>query len=145
MKFRVQGTDYDVRDLVQGAPIGDVRDLKKITKGMLDRVDDGPAFQGVSPATFSAMFVDLGEKAAAGEIDEAKLLDDDNFLLHMQALIWLAKRREDWGATWDAVAGRVPMNGWQFIPDEDDEPEVAQDDPKAVTPDSVPEDAQPNS
>ena len=136
MKFKVQGVDYDLSEIVNAAAIGDIRTLKKLTKGMDAGLPDGETFQGVTPKTFSDLFISLQERA--DELTEAGLLSDDGFLIHMQALIWLTKRQTDWTVPWEAADGanRVKLNEFQFVPDVEDAPAV--EDPKVPAPDSDP-------
>lgn len=145
MKFRVQGVDYDIAEIVGGAALGDVRLLQKVTKGMDADLPEGKTFQGVSPRTFRDLFDRLQSSAAAGDIDEAGLLEDAGFTLHMQALIWLARRSDDRTFTWDA-AGDVPLNGFGFIPEPGDEGAgEAEADPKVPASDPVGGDPQPQT
>lgn len=143
MKFIVEETEYDVADIVQAAPLEDVRNLRKITKGLIDQ-DDG-TFQGVSPRTFSNLFTGLAERIekARAELEDptdevalsklaAEVLDDDSFLLHMQALIWLAHRK-DAPITFEE-AGRTPLNGFRIEGDDEEE-----DDPDPKVPASDPD------
>jgi hypothetical protein len=114
MKLVVGDDSYDLVSSVQGAGIGDLRNLKALTKGLLD-VDDngGVAFPGVTVKTFAALFEGLQDS------EQADLASDMNFLLHMQALVWLAKRKAGEPVSFDDCG--IPLDGFTFADDPTDE------------------------
>lgn len=134
MKFRVGEYEYEIRDLIDGAANGDLRDLRKLTKGMLD-LDEG-TFQGVSPATFKRILAGtargmaeiVGDADPDAEPDEdmidkiADLLESDDLQLHLSALVWLAHRRAGNPISFDE-ADQFPRNSRHLINVPDDEPE----------------------
>lgn len=134
MKFRVAEYEYEVRELVDGAGNGDLRDLKKLTKGLLDQ-DEG-TFQGISPATFKRMLdgVARGMAEIVGDADPdaapdedmlskiEDLLEADDFQLHMSALVWLAHRRAKNPISFEE-ADQFPRNSRYLVNEPDNEAE----------------------
>lgn len=119
----VDGAEYDLHQVVGGAAIGDLRDLKKLTRGEL-----GEGFEGVTQKTISQMFIWFGEQIKAGG-DTSGFSEDDSFLLHMSAVFFLALRSKDPAATW-ADAGRVRVDQFSFrIEVEDEAPKAPPSDP----------------
>ena len=130
MKLVIGDTKYDVQDSLQHVGIGDLRKVKTIL--------------GVDPKRINKMFIDLGARMKEPEFDQVDLLGDDEFLLCMQGLIFLARRLGGEVLTVDDAAD-TPYDDFHL---EDDEPEATAEtedpgDPKAPTSSAPAEDAQP--
>lgn len=120
----VDGIEYPFEG-INSAPIGTVRNLKKITRGMLDpeeiiapdgSVTLGPRFQGVTVRTFQEFAASL-----ADGFDILDLLGDESALLHIQALIYLSRWANGDKPTFDECS--VAFDALELRQDDDDEPE----------------------
>jgi hypothetical protein len=125
--FVVGADEYDAIEAIQGASINSVRMLKAATKGMLETAEGEPKFQGVTPMGIAAFIDELTKKAGEADFDPIAILSDDSYLLHMQALVWLSKRRAGDPITFDD-AGESGFAEVQFRVE--GEPEGETPDPK---------------
>ena len=123
----VDGVEYPFEG-INAAPIGTVRTLKKITKGLIDpEDDDGPKFQGVTARTFQEFAASVSEGVEA--ID---LMSDASMLLHVQALVYLSRWANGETPTFDECS--VPMNALGLRNDDSDDEEADEEEaPKDVT------------
>jgi hypothetical protein len=133
MKVTIAGVPYEFSG-INGAPIGDVRNLKKITKGLVDpeeivgedgKITLGPRFQGVTAKTFQEFAAQWSDG-----YDPYELLSDESFLLHLQALVYLCRRAAGDEVTFDDCS--VPLDSIGFD-QADDEEEVDPGAPKDDT------------
>ena len=128
MRLVVGSESFPLFESIQSAGIGDIRDIRKITKGLIDPEDNGGVpFQGVTPKTFSALFEVMTEtakakaaalKAGVDAPDDDDPAFDDLFFLHMQSLVWLARRKAGLQVTFDEC--NVPADGFTFAADPED-------------------------
>lgn len=102
MKVVINGTEYGLEESVNRATLGDLRVLK--------------AKLGASAKTISATFQKF---QGAKNID---LLDDDDVLRDLQAVVFLARRKAGEDVTVEE-AGDVSFTDIAFASDEDDEDE----------------------
>lgn len=128
MRLRVDETEYDITESLQGAAIGDLLELKVKTKT--------PEFTGVTVKHIQGAFSAVGEKLSEGDFDTIDLLGDEDFLHAMFGLIFLARRRAGEKVTVDE-AKSVKFADFQIIPDEGEE-EAAEELPKESVVGDVP-------
>lgn len=130
----VNGVEYPFEG-INAAPIGTVRNLTKITKGIIDPdEEDGPKFQGVTARTFQEFAASVSEG-----IEAIDLMSSPSMLLHVQALVYLSRWANQETPTFDECS--VPMNAIGLRNDEADEDEAEVEAPK----DDTASDPQPTS
>jgi len=118
-QIKLGDTLYSLEESVNDATLGDLYALKMQTKTA--------DFTGVSLKTLSTMFARFGDLSSNPDFNTMDLLDDEDFLINMTGLIWLAKRKAGEPVTF-AEAGQVSFTQVQFV-DEADADEDASDVP----------------
>ncbi len=116
--IRVGTEVYSLQDSVNGASLGDLYSLKVQTRR------DG--YAGCSVKTISDTFIRVGEMAGRDGFSPLDMLDDDEFIQNMIAVIFLARRKAGEQVTVDQ-AGQVSFTDIEFIV-EDDEDDAAPKD-----------------
>lgn len=109
MQITLRGVPYEVGDVTHDAPVGYVRELKKISAGKV---------------TIKSIRDELGNIAARLEpgMTEADLLDNDVFLDNFQGMIWLVGRTYgafDW--TWSEAGEEANLKMLMSITEEIDD------------------------
>lgn len=79
MKITIDGKSYELTESIGAAALGDLVALKK--------------HSGVSVKTIKEMFEHTAELASDPSFDRFDLLDDEQFLVNMIGVIWLARRK----------------------------------------------------
>lgn len=137
MKLRIDDTEYDVQEAISGATLGDLMKLKVKTKTA--------DFLGVTVKSIKSTFKDIGQRLQDDEeFDTLDLLGDEGFLINMQGLIYLARRKA--GERIEVEdAGDTAFSSFGFIFDDDEADdetnEAGTSDPKA--PASDPDESSP--
>lgn len=117
-RINIQGTEYDLTEAVSAAGLGTLRVLKKITAG------EGHT---VTLKSINNLFSELGKRAESGDFSPIDLLEDDEFLITMQAVLWLVLRKAGQSVTFEQV-GEIAFTEFTIVADEDE----AEPDPKAL-------------
>lgn len=108
----IDGLHYDLTAAVGGASLNSLRELKKA--------------HGITVPTINANFQKI--ITAASSEDPDLLLEDDEFIDNMIAIVWLTKRKAGQDITWDQ-AGESSFGEMRLL---DDEVEV-DPDPKEMS------------
>lgn len=120
MKLAVDGVEYDVVDAISKAALGDLLKLKVKTKTS--------EFPGVTVKTIQKCFTTIGDLVQSEDFDVLDLLGDEDFLINMTGLIYLARRQAgEHLEVSDAAA--VSFSSVEFIMDDDEVVEA----PKGLT------------
>lgn len=119
MQITLLGHPYEVGDVTHDAPVGYVRQLKKISGGK------------VTVKTIRDELGAIAQNLKPEEGIEVELLDDDAFLDNFQGMIWLVGRTYaglDW--SWDDAGAEANVDMLLSLSDEPEEA-VEEEDPKA--------------
>lgn len=127
-RINIQGVEYDLTGAVSAAGLGDLFTLK---------VKTAAHKYPVTLKSINELFVELGERAKAGDFEPVDMLGDEKFLMTFIGILWLAKRKSGEPITFEDAWG-ISFTEFFIVPDEDDE--EPESDPKVLTPDSVPAD-----
>ena len=151
MKLVIGSTEYDVTDSIQKATLGDLMKLKVKTKTA--------SFIGVTAKSINQTFIAIGKHLTeAGELRKTRyaeyvlaggdlpedevdlstptdwstidLLGDEDFLVNMQGLIYLARRRAGEQLEVEDAAD-TPFDSFSLVDDTDSE--AVTDAPKGLT------------
>lgn len=124
MKLTLDGVEYDATNLINIAPVGYIRELKKISSGL-------------TVGEIRTGFKSLGEKTEVEGFMIPDLLDDDEFTRVLQGFVWLAGRvlaHKPW--SWDDAANAATLDVLFSIVDgqdtDDDNEGGDTEDPKAL-------------
>lgn len=125
MKLVIGETEYDITESVQYATLNDLMKLKVKTKT--------PDFLGVTAKSIDATFKAVGLRMQDPAFEAVDLLGDEDFLVHLQGLVYLAKRRAGEKIEVDE-AGDTPFQSITFKSEDEDVP-----DPKDPSVDDAPQ------
>lgn len=115
-QIRIGAETFDLATSVNDASLGDLYVLKTKTRS--------PAFAGVSVKSIAHTFERIGVASKVDGFETIDLLDDEEFIINMVGLVFLARRKAGETITVEQ-AGRVAFTDLEFIDDDDDdEPEV---------------------
>ena len=105
MRIRIAAKTYELDDAIAHATLNDVKYLKKAS-----RETDGA---GITPASLQQFFLDLGKAAKEDGFDAAVWTFSDGVLEHLQAVMWLVRRKAGEDLTLEQ-AGDVDLSDWNF-------------------------------
>jgi len=111
VKALIAGVEYSLESINE-ASLGDLYALKLQTKSK--------DFGGVSLKTISDTFSRVGQSASDPDFETLDLLDDEQFIINIVGVIFLARRAAGENITLDD-ARAIPFTGFQLVDDEEEE------------------------
>lgn len=111
-RIRVGDSVYGLEESVNDAALGDLLVLKVKTKTA--------EFSGVSIKSIAETFTAMGRRASEDGFTPLDLLDDEQFIVNMIGVVFLARRKAGESLTFED-AGRASFTDLEILSDEEDD------------------------